>query len=40
VLQKEVYAKNKKIAIEKLIARKNAKHALLNLRNEVIGELE
>lgn len=40
VLQKDTYVKNKKIATEKLIARKNAKHNLINLRNEVLGSLE
>ena len=40
VLQKQTYVKNKKITTKKLIARKNAKHGLLNLRNEVIDELE
>lgn len=40
VLQKETYVKNKKIATKKLIARKDAKHQLLNLRNQVLGSLE
>lgn len=32
VLQKQTFVKNKKITTKKLIARKNAKHGLLNLR--------
>lgn len=33
VLQKETFMRNKKIATEKLISRKNSKFGLLNLRN-------
>jgi hypothetical protein len=32
--------KNKKIATEKLIGHRNAKRELLNLRSEILGQLE
>lgn len=40
VLQKDTFVANRKIATKRLIARKNAKHNLLNLRDEVINGLE
>ena len=39
-LQKEIFVKNKKIATKKVITRKNAKHCLLNMKDEVLEELE
>lgn len=39
-LQKELYVKNQKEAGKKIIARKNAKEALLGLKNDLLDELE
>lgn len=39
-LEKKVCMKNKKLAAKKLVSRRNAKHCLLNMRGEVLEELE
>ena len=39
-LQKDIYVKNQKEAGKKILSRKNAKHSLLNLKREVLGDLE
>ena len=39
-LQKNIYVKNQKQAGKKIIARRNAKEALLGFKNDLLNELE